>query len=642
VHMKIVLVFPPTTCVYCILFEAMSDTTGAQVLEPMSTGAVIYIGVLVAGYVCFLLGVAIWSWYGSRGKAPNVDDHFTGGGNLGPVVLVCTLFASVFSGYTTVGIPNETYTKGFLGARWPAMILIIILGSITISSRLREISVERKYNSPVSFIEDRFASKALYRAISLIMAVPMVFYLTAQFAALGNTIVGLSQGAVSAVAGQIVLAVIMLLYETFGGLKGVAITDVLQGCLLLTGTIATCFVLESRYGPFDVAWQRIITTNRPEWKLTPSMDEKINIGSFMASQLAFCIYPHVLMRVVAASSTNILKLSWGSLSVVCWLAQIPSMFLGIYGADPQFLPQEVNPAGFFGAAMDVLLRGSTGSVFTAGLVLIGSLAAIMSTADSAIIAVNNVVTIDIGKKWVWPALKGGVEPTDQQTFMMSKIVSVVTVFLGVLITNLDISLSALFVLQGALLCEATPSYVLGLYHPTIRDSSLVAGMSVGTLVFLFLEFYPGMKAATVIGPGFVGLIINLFVTFSYDYGSKAMGAVDPPRSFDEGKLDNAEICRIMENNKNEPAKNPVLWLCWVLVWFMPPWFFPSAEEAGLTGGVPSWFIYMMLMHGAITGLLVYVIYVWKPNPPNARTAGKEMTTKSLKPSGSTAAEEVHA
>jgi hypothetical protein len=29
-------------------------------------------------------------------------------------VLTCTLFATVFSGYTAVDIPNEAYTKDFL------------------------------------------------------------------------------------------------------------------------------------------------------------------------------------------------------------------------------------------------------------------------------------------------------------------------------------------------------------------------------------------------------------------------------------------------------------------------------------------------------------------------------------------------
>jgi SSS family solute:Na+ symporter/sodium/pantothenate symporter len=221
-----------------------------------------YIAVLIVLYLFFLLGVSVWSWKQSRGKEVDVDEHFTGGGNLGPIVLCCTLFATFFSGYTTVGIPNEAYTRGFLSGRWPCMVSVVVAGCITISSRLREVAVERKYNSPVSLIQDRFQSKALHRTISLIMSVPMVFYLTAQFAALGNTIVSLSQGAVPAIVGQVILAIVMLLYETFGGLKGVAITDVLQGCLLLVGTLSTCAVLGAVYGPFDEAYLRVINTTR--------------------------------------------------------------------------------------------------------------------------------------------------------------------------------------------------------------------------------------------------------------------------------------------------------------------------------------------------------------------------------------------
>jgi Na+/proline symporter len=167
--------------------------TTALTLEPLSGGVLAYIAVLVSLYLIFLLGVSIWSWKQSRGKEIDVDEHFTGGGNLGPIVLCCTLFATFFSGYTTVGIPNEAYTRGFLSGRWPCMVLVVVAGCITISSRLREVAVERKYNSPVSLIQDRYQSKALHRTISLIMAVPMVFYLTAQFAALGNTIVSLSR-----------------------------------------------------------------------------------------------------------------------------------------------------------------------------------------------------------------------------------------------------------------------------------------------------------------------------------------------------------------------------------------------------------------------------------------------------------------
>jgi hypothetical protein len=264
-------------------------------------------------------------------------------------------------------------------------------------------------------------------------------------------------------------------------------------------------------------------------------------------------------------------------------------------------------------------HGGQGTIFTGGIVLLGSLAAIMSTADSAIISCSNVVTIDLIKAWMWPMCNGGVEPNARQTLLVSKVASLIIVILGVLLCNLNLNLSSLFVLQGALLCQATPSYLLGLYHPTIMDGSILMGMSVGTITFLILEFSgPELKAAVLFGPGFVGLLVNIFVLFVTQFALTSMGKVATP---DSDKLTNKEIMRIMENNVNEPFKNPVLWVSWALIWLLPPWYYESGTVSPILLGCPAWYIYQMILHGVITCLLIYVIYTWKPHPPNKKALG---------------------
>jgi hypothetical protein len=207
--------------------------------------------------------------------------------------------------------------------------------------------------------------------------------------------------------------------------------------------------------------------------------------------------------------------------------------------------------------------------------------------------------------------------------LVSKVSSLIIVILGVLVTNLDINLSSLFVLQGALLGQAVPAYLLALYHPTIMDNSVVAGMGVGVVVFAVLEFSsPELKKAVIIGPGFIGLICNTVTMFVVQFALSSAGKVATP---DADKLTNAEIMRIMENNVNEPTKNPALLLAWILVWFLPPWVFPAEGVNGITFGCPTWFIYQMFLHAFITSLLMYVIWSWKPAPPNKR---KVMTGES--------------
>jgi Na+/proline symporter len=109
----------------------------AYVPEPLGGSVLAFVAILVACYLLFLLGVSIWSWRTNRGKAMDVDEHFTGGGNLGPIVLCCTLFATFFSGYTVVGIPNETYQHGFQSSKWPAMVLVVVhTHSLTITTAI--------------------------------------------------------------------------------------------------------------------------------------------------------------------------------------------------------------------------------------------------------------------------------------------------------------------------------------------------------------------------------------------------------------------------------------------------------------------------------------------------------------------------
>lgn len=44
-----------------------------------------------------------------------VVGHYLGGRSFGPLVTGATIFASLFSGYTVVGVPNESFQRGFYG-----------------------------------------------------------------------------------------------------------------------------------------------------------------------------------------------------------------------------------------------------------------------------------------------------------------------------------------------------------------------------------------------------------------------------------------------------------------------------------------------------------------------------------------------
>ena len=67
--------------------------------------------VLFCCYLCILIPLA---WLGHRragSKTPH--EFYLAGGKLGLVVLVCTLFATQYSGNTFMGFPGKAYRMGY-------------------------------------------------------------------------------------------------------------------------------------------------------------------------------------------------------------------------------------------------------------------------------------------------------------------------------------------------------------------------------------------------------------------------------------------------------------------------------------------------------------------------------------------------
>ena len=65
---------------------------------------------------------------------------------------------------------------------------------------------------------------------------------------MGVAVEGITNGAVPAAYGIIGLAVIMVVYETLGGMRSVAWTDVMQGSVLLLGFGILVFLIPQKLG----------------------------------------------------------------------------------------------------------------------------------------------------------------------------------------------------------------------------------------------------------------------------------------------------------------------------------------------------------------------------------------------------------
>lgn len=155
-----------------------------------------------------------------------LEAHYLGGRTFGPIMTAGTLFASLFSGYTVIGIPDEAFRSGWLALRWMPTEAYLCAALVGTGIRLRKVAEVRRHQTPSDFITDRFQCQILRYVVVALQILPTVIYLAAQVESLKssfNEMFGLSSDNFYPV---VIIMILILLFELVGGL-----TSVVRACV---------------------------------------------------------------------------------------------------------------------------------------------------------------------------------------------------------------------------------------------------------------------------------------------------------------------------------------------------------------------------------------------------------------------------
>uniref|UniRef100_A0A0G4HUP1 Sodium/solute symporter n=1 Tax=Chromera velia CCMP2878 TaxID=1169474 RepID=A0A0G4HUP1_9ALVE len=464
---------------------------------------------LVVGFVAFRRGRRS-AETGQSGKSGGGDgggilqQHFLAGRGLGIVVLTMTQLATVFSGYTLVGVPAEAYRRGFYSLRWAATLSYIVFLTVIISPRLQLLSRERNYLSPSDFFADRFRNFILHKIISLTLLASLALYTVAQFTAMGTTVEGMSNGKISSLVGAASLTVLLLLYEALGGLTAVAFTDTMQGFLMLLGFALMLAYIQSRGGVAP-----IVEAQRAELARVPSAAENAGFSLFSAAGMGSVLYPHWLNRTMASKSQKTTRGALLVLAVAPFVCMLPALLMGITAREVigDSLDERQSDAVFSLFVRRVMMEGP-GWYLGGSLLLAASIAAIMSTADSGLIVISLLVCGD----FVRPLCR----PSDRTLKIISTLTSVGFASLSILLSELPgVSLEALWGLQQEIIMQAMPAFVLGMYTHWARGGPILLGLCLGLALTAALIGWRGWRegpgGVSLMTPGYFGLALNVAV-----------------------------------------------------------------------------------------------------------------------------------
>ncbi|MEW6244948.1 MAG: sodium:solute symporter family protein [Bacillota bacterium] len=456
----------------------------------------------VFGLVMLGVGLAV-----SRGGniRDSMSEYYLAGRGLGLLMLFFTLYATQYSGNTIVGYAPTAYRMGFGWIRSVTFMVLVMGGYLLFAPRLYVLAKRYNFLTPSDWLQKRFNSRAVTLVGTLLMLYGLGNYLLEQFVAIGQGVAGLTAGIVPYQVGVLFFIVIMLVYEWLGGMRAVAITDVLCGVVLLLGIFGLLIGSIITFGGLGVATEYMFA-NAPKLVAVPSREASTTwLSTLILIMIGAAVYPQAIQRIYSAKSERTLK---QSLSRMAWMPFITTgvvLLIGLIGV--KALPGLDKMASEQLVGMMANAVAAQGPVFYGLMLLLFAavIGAIVSTADSVILTMSSMFSKDIYARHIAPSA------SEKQQVLWGKVAGIIVVFLLLLIAwNPPGTLYELFILKFEVLIQVAPAFIIGLYWKKLSRGPVLVGMLAGAILAGWMTI-AGIRTWHGWHVGLVGLALNTVI-----------------------------------------------------------------------------------------------------------------------------------
>ncbi len=344
--------------------------------------------IVVFIYLGIVLYIGIFAF--RKGKTSG-EDYFLASRSLGQYIFLLALFGTNMTAFSILGASGLAYHRGIgvFGMLASASAFVIPLTIFFIGTRLWSLGKKFGHMTQVQFLRDRWECGHIGTLIFALTATMLVPYIIIGVMGGGQTLQAISGGKVPYWAGGAIVALVVMSYVFFGGMRGTAWVNTFQTLMFLCfGTMA--FILIGRQlGGFGQVMQRLAENPATTSLLTRQRIPMAEFFSYAFIPLSSIMFPHVAIMCMTAKKASSFKKTVIFYPICILLLWLPSVFLGVVGAN-QF------PGLKPGESDDIILRLLTANtdVFLAGMLGAAIMACVMAS-DSQILALCTMFTEDV-------------------------------------------------------------------------------------------------------------------------------------------------------------------------------------------------------------------------------------------------------
>ena len=373
--------------------------------------------VMVFAYLAVVLYIGVFAFRQAHGKE-EVEDYFLASRSLGPFVFLMSLFGTNMTAFAILGSSGHAFANGIVtfGLMASSSALVIPLTLLLVGTRVWALGKRYGFITPVQLFRDRWETSHVGTVIFAVQAVLLVPYVIIGVMGGGTTLEAVSGGRVPYWLGGALVALVVMTYVFFGGMRGTAWVNTFQTTLFLGFGAIALVVIGWGMGGFSRAVEAIAASPQ-SFLLTRERVSPLYFLSYTFIPLSSIAFPHItIFCLTARRMTQFRKtvILYPLCIAVIWL---PCVFLGVMAnrasdvpeiqeklearrtlsAESATLAPEARDALRAKTAADdvlVLLLNRYAPLWLAGLLGAGIMAAVMAT-DSQILALSTMFTEDV-------------------------------------------------------------------------------------------------------------------------------------------------------------------------------------------------------------------------------------------------------
>jgi len=480
-------------------------------------------GILI-GYMFLILGIGLWVSREKKGEKKNASDYFLAGKGLPWWVIGASLIASNISAEQFIGMSGSGFAIGMGIASYEFMAAITL---IIVAVFFLPIFLKMGIYTMPEFLEQRYDKRVkttmaiFWLAVFVFVNLASILYLGAltiknvMFEGKDLLIMGCSVDPLW--FGIVVLGLFSAAYSVYGGLKSVAVTDVVQVIFLIGGGLFTTYValqfLGDNGSAFDgfikltekapEKFDMILSKDNPQYSNLPGLSVLIG-GMWIANLYYWGCNQYIIQRALAAKSVKeaqsglafagILKL------LLPLIVVIPGIVAFVITSDPT--NAHYNEISKPDAAYPWLLHNFVPNGVK-GLAFAALVAAIVSSLASMMNSISTIFTMDI--------YNGYIKKDASQTHLVkvgritAGVALLIAIPVAIMLQNLDQAFQFIQEFTGFVSPGALAIFLLGFFWKrATANGALLAAL--GTFVFSFI-----LKVATPEIPFMDRMMIVFFI-----------------------------------------------------------------------------------------------------------------------------------